>query len=53
VGLEGLDAEFQPVRPAPPGRTRVIYETRPLSGVNEAIDEVLHGKAKARLVLQP
>ena len=35
------------------GRTRVIYETRPLSGVNEAIDEVLNGKAKARLVLQP
>jgi propanol-preferring alcohol dehydrogenase len=35
------------------GRTRVIYETRPLSGVNEAIDEVLNGKATARLVLQP
>jgi len=35
------------------GRTRVIYETRPLIGVNEAIDEVLNGKAKARLVLQP
>jgi propanol-preferring alcohol dehydrogenase len=35
------------------GRTRVIYETRPLTWVNEAIYEVLHGKAKARLVLQP
>jgi propanol-preferring alcohol dehydrogenase len=35
------------------GRTRVIYETRPLSGVNEAIEEVLEGKAKARLVLHP
>ena len=35
------------------GRTRVIYETRPLAGVNEAIAEVLQGKAKARLVLQP
>jgi alcohol dehydrogenase, propanol-preferring len=35
------------------GRTQVIYETRPLTGVNEAITEVLHGKAKARLVLQP
>jgi len=35
------------------GRTQVIYETRPLAGVNEAIAEVLAGKAKARLVLQP
>ena len=35
------------------GRTRVIYQTRPLSGINEAIDEVLNGKAKVRLVLQP
>jgi alcohol dehydrogenase, propanol-preferring len=35
------------------GRTRVIYETRPLLGVNEAIEEVLAGKAKARLVLHP
>jgi alcohol dehydrogenase, propanol-preferring len=35
------------------GRTRVIYETRPLDGVNEAIAEVLQSKAKARLVLQP
>jgi propanol-preferring alcohol dehydrogenase len=35
------------------GRTRVIYETRPLAHVNEAISEVLQGKAKARLVLEP
>jgi alcohol dehydrogenase, propanol-preferring len=35
------------------GRTRVIYETRELAGVNDAIAEVLAGKAKARLVLQP
>jgi len=33
------------------GRTRVSYETRPLTHVNEAISEVLHGKA--RLVLEP
>ena len=35
------------------GRTRVVTETRPLEDVNEAIGEVLHGKAKARIVLQP
>jgi alcohol dehydrogenase, propanol-preferring len=35
------------------GRTRVIYETRPLSEVNDAIAEVLGGNAKARLVLRP
>ncbi|HEX5303960.1 MAG TPA: zinc-dependent alcohol dehydrogenase [Streptosporangiaceae bacterium] len=35
------------------GRTRVIYETRPLAAVNSAIAEVLNGKAKARLVLEP
>jgi len=35
------------------GRTRVIYETRPLASVNDAVSEVLHGKAKARLVLEP
>jgi len=35
------------------GRTKVIYETRPLGHVNEAISEVLRGKAKARLVLEP
>ena len=28
------------------GRTRVIYETRPLAGVNEAIAEVLHGQGQ-------
>jgi hypothetical protein len=31
----------------------VSYETRPLAYVNEAIYEVLHGRAKARLVLEP
>ena len=35
------------------GRTRVIYETRPLAGVNDAIAEVLGGRARARLVLEP
>ena len=35
------------------GRTRVIYETRPLAAVNECIADVLHGRAKARLVLEP
>ncbi len=35
------------------GRTRVIYETRDLSSVNASIDDVLHGRAKARIVLQP
>ena len=35
------------------GRTRVIYETRPLAGVNDAIEDVLHGRARARLVLIP
>ena len=35
------------------GRTRVVTETRPLEDVNDAIDEVLHGRAKARIVLQP
>jgi propanol-preferring alcohol dehydrogenase len=35
------------------GRTRVSYETRPLADVNSAIDEVIHGKAKARIVLVP
>jgi alcohol dehydrogenase, propanol-preferring len=35
------------------GRTRVIYETRPLASVNASIDEVLRGKARARLVLEP
>ena len=35
------------------GRTTVSYETRALAGINDAISEVLHGKAKARLVLEP
>ena len=35
------------------GRTRVSYETRPLAEVNEAIADVLHGKATARIVLEP
>ena len=35
------------------GRTRVIYETRPLAAVNESIQEVLHGRAKARIVMTP
>jgi propanol-preferring alcohol dehydrogenase len=35
------------------GRTRVSYETRDLGSVNESIDDVLHGRAKARIVLQP
>jgi propanol-preferring alcohol dehydrogenase len=35
------------------GRTQVIYQRRPLTAVNEAIDEVLQGRAPARLVLQP
>jgi propanol-preferring alcohol dehydrogenase len=35
------------------GRTRVSYETRPLAGINDAIADVLHGRAKARLVLEP
>jgi len=35
------------------GRTMVSYETRPLAAVNESIDEVLHGKARARIVLEP
>ncbi len=35
------------------GRTRVIYETRELASVNESIADVLHGRARARLVLRP
>jgi len=35
------------------GRTRVIYETRPLDSVNASIEEVLHGKARARIVMVP
>ncbi|KUN24851.1 alcohol dehydrogenase [Streptomyces antibioticus] len=32
------------------GRTRVISETRPLSSVNESIEDVLRGQVKARIV---
>ena len=35
------------------GRTRVCAETRPLADVNECIQEVLRGQARARIVLQP
>ena len=35
------------------GQTRVIYETRPRALVNESIAGVLHGKAKARIVMTP
>jgi D-arabinose 1-dehydrogenase-like Zn-dependent alcohol dehydrogenase len=31
----------------------VVSETRPLEAVNDCIDEVLHGKTRARIVLQP
>ncbi|MFF9118095.1 alcohol dehydrogenase AdhP [Streptomyces massasporeus] len=34
------------------GRTRVIYETRPLETVNESIAEVLNGQIKARIVFE-
>jgi propanol-preferring alcohol dehydrogenase len=34
------------------GRTHVVAAA-PLAAVNEALDEVLHGKAKAHIVLQP
>jgi propanol-preferring alcohol dehydrogenase len=35
------------------GRTRVVYETRKLEQVNEAIEDILAGRATARLVLLP
>ncbi|BEL05956.1 alcohol dehydrogenase AdhP [Actinoplanes sichuanensis] len=35
------------------GRTRVFYEPRPLTDVNQAIDDVLAGRVPARLVLIP
>ncbi|WP_047892363.1 MULTISPECIES: alcohol dehydrogenase AdhP [Micromonospora] len=35
------------------GRTRVVYETRKLDDINEAVDDVLAGRVAARLVLQP
>jgi hypothetical protein len=31
----------------------VIYEIRDLASVNDSIADVLHGRAKARIVLQP
>jgi propanol-preferring alcohol dehydrogenase len=34
------------------GRTRVVAETRKLDDVNAAIDDVLTGRATARLVFQ-
>ncbi|MCT7352001.1 alcohol dehydrogenase AdhP [Streptomyces sp. 15-116A] len=34
------------------GRTKVIYETRPLETVNESIEEVLNGQIKARIVFE-
>ncbi|MDC2950162.1 zinc-dependent alcohol dehydrogenase [Streptomyces heilongjiangensis] len=34
------------------GRTKVIYETRPLEAVNESIAEVLGGQVKARIVFE-
>ncbi|MGB0100571.1 MAG: alcohol dehydrogenase AdhP [Nocardioides sp.] len=34
------------------GRTRVAAETRKLDEVNDAIDEVLHGRATARIVFE-
>jgi len=45
-----------PARACPNRRRRqtaVIYETRQLGSVNEAIQEVMQGKARARLVLAP
>jgi propanol-preferring alcohol dehydrogenase len=35
------------------GKTRVIYEERPLEQVNEAIEEVERGDVQARVVLRP
>ena len=35
------------------GRTLVIRETRPLAGVNEAIEDVEQGRVPARIVLTP
>jgi propanol-preferring alcohol dehydrogenase len=32
------------------GRTRVVYEPRPLTAVNESIEEVLRGDVRARIV---
>ena len=35
------------------GKTRVVYEERPLADVNEAIADVEAGRVPARLVLRP
>lgn len=35
------------------GRTRVVYQTRKLDDINDAVDDVLAGRVAARLVLQP
>jgi hypothetical protein len=35
------------------GRTRGSYETRSLGEVNATIDDVIHGKTRARIVLEP
>jgi alcohol dehydrogenase, propanol-preferring len=35
------------------GRTRVAREARPLAAINEAIDDVEHGRVEARIVLDP
>ena len=35
------------------GRTRVLFEPRPLAAINEAIEDVLAGRVPARLVLLP
>jgi len=35
------------------GRTKVLYETRPLDDVNQSIEDVLASKVPARLVLLP
>ncbi|MEU2744917.1 alcohol dehydrogenase AdhP [Streptomyces collinus] len=34
------------------GRTKVVYETRPLETVNDSIAEVLNGQIKARIVFE-
>jgi propanol-preferring alcohol dehydrogenase len=34
------------------GRTKVIYETRPLASVNESIADVLEGRVEARVVFE-
>jgi D-arabinose 1-dehydrogenase-like Zn-dependent alcohol dehydrogenase len=35
------------------GRTRVIHEARNLADINDSIEDVLHGRARARIVLEP